>query len=96
MDYNFRFFPAIPNLGTFGNNWEKSLFQTLNCAPVCVWNRMRVEVQRSLDSRVSQLLLCDLGGYADIVQDGSVYVAKLVPRYSLKPCRLRRRPQHTF
>jgi hypothetical protein len=29
MDYNFRFFPAIPNLGTFGNNWKKSLLQTL-------------------------------------------------------------------
>src|SRR5882762_1169394 len=25
MDYNFRFFPVIPNLGTFGNNWKKSL-----------------------------------------------------------------------
>jgi hypothetical protein len=30
VDYNFRFFPAIPNLGTFGNNWKKSLFQTLD------------------------------------------------------------------
>ena len=29
MDYNFRFFPAIRYLGTFGNNWEKSLFQSL-------------------------------------------------------------------
>jgi len=96
MDYNFRFFPAIPNLGTFGNNWEESLFQTLDCTPVCVWNRMRVEVQRGLDGRVSQLLLRDLGGYADIVQDGSVYVAKLMPRHALKPCRLCRRPQHTF
>jgi hypothetical protein len=26
MDYSFRFFPAISNLGTFGNNWKKSLF----------------------------------------------------------------------
>ncbi len=26
MDYNFRLLPRIPNLGTFGNNWEKSLF----------------------------------------------------------------------
>jgi len=67
MDYNFCLFTGIPNLGTFGNNWKKSHFQPLNCAPVRVWNRMRVEVQRSLDSRVSQLLLRDLGGYADIV-----------------------------
>jgi len=51
-----------------------------------------VKVQRGLDSSVSQLLLRDLGGYADIVQDGSVYVAKLMPRYSLKPSRLRSRP----
>ena len=26
MDYHFRFFPAIPNLGTFGNNWKKGIF----------------------------------------------------------------------
>ena len=25
-----RLFPGIPDLGTFGNNWEKSLFQTLD------------------------------------------------------------------
>jgi len=96
MHYNFRFFPGIPNLGTFGNNWEKRLFQALNCTPVCIWNRMRVKVQRGRDTSVSQLLLRDLGGYSDIVQDGSVYVAKLMPRHSLKPCSLRSRPQHTF
>jgi len=68
MDYNFRFFPRIPNLGTFGNNWEKSLFQTLNCTPVSIWNRMRVKVQRGFDSSVSQLLLRDLSGHADILR----------------------------
>ena len=26
IDYNLRLFPSVPNLGTFGNNWEKSLF----------------------------------------------------------------------
>jgi hypothetical protein len=67
MDYNFRFFPAIPNLGTFGNNWEKGLFQTLNCTPVCIWNRMCVKVQRGLDGSVPQLLLRNLRGYADVV-----------------------------
>jgi hypothetical protein len=86
MDYNFRFFPAIRNLGTFGNNWKKGLFQTLNCTPMCIRNRMSVKVQRGLDSSVSQLLLRDLGGYADIVQDRGVYVAKLMPRHALKPC----------
>jgi len=96
MDYNFRLFPGIPNLGTFGNNWKKSFFQTLNCAPVCIRNRMRAKVQRGLDSSVSQLLLRNLGGYADIMQDRSVYVAKLMPRYALKPCRLCSRPQHAF
>jgi len=40
---------------------------------------MRVKVQRGLDTSVPQLLLRDLGGYADIVQDASVYVAKLMP-----------------
>src|SRR5947209_277036 len=45
---------------------------------------MRVKVQRGLDSGVPQLLLRNLGGYADIVQDRSVYVAKLMPRYALK------------
>jgi hypothetical protein len=48
---------------------------------------MSVEVERSRDGRVSQLLLRNLGGYADIVQGGSVYVAKLMPRHALKPCR---------
>jgi hypothetical protein len=57
---------------------------------------MRVKVQRGFDTSVSQLLLRDLGGYADIVQDGSVYVAKLMPRHALKPCRLCSRPQHAF
>jgi hypothetical protein len=62
MDYNFHFFPGIPNLGPFGNNWKKSLFQTLDRTPVCLWNRMGVEVQRGFDSGVSQLLLRDLSG----------------------------------
>lgn len=44
---------------------------------MCVWNRVRVKVQRGLDSSVSQLLLRDLGGYADVVRDGSVDVTKL-------------------
>ena len=57
---------------------------------------MRVKVQRGFDAGMAQLLLRDLGGYADIVQDGSVYVAKLMPRHSLKPCRFRSRPQHAF
>ena len=96
MDYNFCLFPTIPNLGTFGNNWRKSLFQTLDCTSVCVWNRMRIQVQRGFDRSVSQLLLRDLGGYADIVQDGSVYVAKLMPRDPLKPCRLCSRLQNAF
>src|SRR5437660_11634784 len=26
MDYSFRLFPGIPDLRTFGNIWEKSLF----------------------------------------------------------------------
>ena len=26
IDYNFRIFPGIPNLGTFGNKWKKSPF----------------------------------------------------------------------
>ena len=30
VDYNFHPFSAIPNLGTFGNNWKKGLFQTLD------------------------------------------------------------------
>jgi len=49
VDYSFCFFPAIPNLGTFGNNWKKSLFQTLDCTSVGVWNRMRIQVQRGFD-----------------------------------------------
>jgi hypothetical protein len=83
MDYNFRFVPRIPNLGTFGNNWEKSSFQTLNCTPMCIRNGVSVKVQRGLDSSVSQLLLRDLGGYTDTVQDGSVYVAKLTGTFFL-------------
>ena len=27
MDYNFRFFPTIPNLGTFGNSFTKAALQ---------------------------------------------------------------------
>jgi len=57
---------------------------------------MRVKVQRGFDAGISQLLLRDLGGHADIVQDRSVYVTQLMPRYSLKSCRLCRRPQHAF
>ena len=68
IDYNFLVFVRITNLGKFGNNRKKSLLQTLNCTPVCVWNRMRVEVQRGFDSSVSQLLLRDLSGHADIVK----------------------------
>src|SRR6266568_5684164 len=80
----FSSFPESPtwkHLGTFGNTGEKGLFQPLDCAPVRAWNRMRVQVQRGLNGRVSQLLLRDLGGYADIVQDESVHVAKLMPRF---------------
>jgi len=33
MDYNFRFFPAIPNLGTFGNNWKESLLSKFMSNP---------------------------------------------------------------
>ncbi len=58
---------------------------------------MRVQVQRGLNGRVSQLLLRDLGGYADIVQDESVHVAKLMPRFEeiRTTCarRLRMRPR---
>src|SRR6266550_26853 len=96
MDYNFRLFPGIPDLGTFGNNWEKSLFQTLDCTPMCIRNQMSVEVQRGLDRSVPQLLLRDLGGYADVVQDRSMNVTQLMPRHALKPCCLCRRPQHAF
>ena len=85
-------FPESPTWEQLG----KELFRTLNCTPMCIRNRVSVKVQRGLDSSVSQLLLRDLGGYTDIVQDGSVYVAKLMPRYSLKPCRLRSRPQHAY
>jgi hypothetical protein len=53
MDYNLRLFPGIPNLGTFGNNWKKSLFQTLNCTPMGIWNRMGVKVERGFDSGMS-------------------------------------------
>jgi hypothetical protein len=67
MDYSFRLFPGIPNVGTFGNNWEKSFFWTLNCTPVCIWNRMGVKIQRGLNSSVPQLLLRNLGGYANVV-----------------------------
>src|SRR6266568_4871341 len=81
MDCNFCRIPGIPNLGTFGNNCEKGLFQPLDCGPVCAWNRMLVQVQRGLNGRVSRLLLRDLGGYADIVQDESVHVAKFMPRF---------------
>ena len=88
MDYNFRFFPAIPNLGTFGNNWKKNCFQTLDCTPVCLRNRMRVDVQRGLDTSVPQLLLRNFGRYTDVVKGRSVYVTKLVPRNAPKPCRL--------
>jgi len=52
MDYNFLLFPALPSLGTFGNNWKKSRFQSLNCTPVRVRNRMRIDVQRGLDTSV--------------------------------------------
>jgi hypothetical protein len=68
IDYNFLVFVRITNLGTFGNSRKKSLLQTLNCTPVCVWNRMRVEVQRGFDSSVSQPLLRDPSGHADIVR----------------------------
>jgi len=91
MDYSFRLFPGIPNLATFGNNWEKSLFQTLDCTPVCVWNRMRIQVQRGLDRSVPQLLLRNLGWCANVVQDRSMYVTQLMPRHALKSCCLCRR-----
>jgi hypothetical protein len=26
VDFNLRLFPGVPDLGTFGNNWKKSLF----------------------------------------------------------------------
>jgi len=37
---------------------------------------MRIKVQRGLDRSVPQLLLRDLGGYADVVQDRSMYVTQ--------------------
>ena len=83
---------AIPNLGTFGNNWKKNLFQTLDCTPVCVWNRMCAKVQRSFDRSMPQLLLRNLGGYANVVQHRSMYVTQLMPRHALQPCCLCRRP----
>ena len=38
---------------------------------------MRIKVQRGLDRSVPQLLLRDLGGYADVVQDRSMYVTAI-------------------
>jgi hypothetical protein len=46
MDYNLRFFSRFLKLGTFGNNWGKSSLQNLNCAPMCIRNRVSVKVQR--------------------------------------------------
>src|SRR5207253_9589650 len=63
---------------------------------MCIRNHMRVEVQRGLDRSVPQLLLRDLGGYADVVQDRSMNVTQLMPRHALKPCCLCRRPQNAF
>ncbi len=57
---------------------------------------MRIKVRRGLDRSVPQLLLRDLGGYADVVQDRSMYVTQLMPRHAIKPCCLCRRPQHAF
>src|SRR5207253_2863801 len=88
MDYSFRLFPGIPDLGTFGNNWEKSLFQTLDCTPMCIRNHMRVEVQLGLDRSVPQLLLRALGGYAAVVQGRVRKVTTSMPREAPKPGRL--------
>jgi hypothetical protein len=54
---------------------------------------MCVEIQRGFDSSVSQLLLSDLSGNADVVQDRCVYVTQLMPRHALEPCRFCSRPQ---
>jgi hypothetical protein len=61
MDYNFRFFPAIANLGTFGNNWEESSFQTLKLHADVYPESRECKSQRGPDSSMSQLLLRDLG-----------------------------------
>src|SRR6266487_4240255 len=52
MDYNFQFFPRIPNLGTFGNNCERGLFQPLDCAPGCLESHARTSSAWSQWSRV--------------------------------------------
>ena len=54
---------------------------------------MGVEIQRGFDSRVSQLLLSDLGGNADVIQERCMYMAQLMPRNALDPCRFCSRPQ---
>jgi len=91
MDYSFRLFPGIPDLGTTGKRASSSLSIARRCVSgiTCV-----IKVQRGLDRSVPQLLLRDLGGYADVVQDRSMYVTQLMSRHAIKPCGLCRRPQH--
>jgi len=75
----------------------KGASSNLSIALLGASNRMRVQVQRGLNGRVSRLLLRDLGGYADVVQDGSVHVAKFMPRFeeirTMSARRLRMRPR---
>lgn len=42
---------------------------------------MRVDVERRLNARVPELLLCDLHRHLQIVQERRVNVAELMPRH---------------
>ena len=46
---------------------------------------VRVDVERRRNARVPELLLRDLHRYAEVVEQGRMNVAELMPRHSTEP-----------
>jgi len=96
VNYDFTLFHLTSNLGTFGNNWKEHPFQVLHRTPMSLWKRMRVDVECGFHGGMSQLLLCDFRRDANVVQNGSVDVAQLMPRHTLSSRSFRSRLQHAL
>ena len=70
----------------FGNTWEQLAFDGLDRLTMRGIDDVRFDVQRRLNARVSELLLCDFHGHFQIVQESRVNVAELMLRHPSKPC----------
>jgi hypothetical protein len=68
-----------------GTTWEQLAFECPDRLPVRCVDDVRVDVERRRDARVPELLLRDLHGHSQVVEQRRMNVAKLVPRHSPQP-----------